>query len=220
MEFETVMRGRRSIRAYTAEPVARETIAAILDEGRWTPSWRNTEAWSVWVVTGEALQRFKERFRAAVENDEPPSPDFAVTTDWPAACSARTVTLMAARAASLEAAGEDSDPAAALRCAANLFGAPCLLVFGFEDCLAEGYAAFDTGSFVQSVCLAAYDRGLGTCIAATLARYPGILRELLPETEGKRFVVCVTRGHADHEAAANGFERTRVSLDELITWFE
>ncbi len=220
MEFETVLRGRRSIRAYTAEPVARELIEEILDEARWSPSWRNTQAWSIWVVTGEALKRFKERFKSAVDDGEPPSPDFVPTNDWPAACSARTTSMMQARAASLAAAGEATDPAAALARMANLFGAPCLLAFGIEDCLAPEYASFDTGSLVQSVCLAAYDRGLGTCIVATIVRYPELLRELLPGSDGKRFVVGVTLGHPDYEAAANRFERTRAGLDELVTWVQ
>jgi len=218
MEFETVLRGRRSVRAYTPEPVSDELIQAILDEAHWAPSWRNTQAWCVWVIAGAALERFKDRFKRAVAENEPPAPDFAATTDWPAACSARTASLMAARAASLVAAGEDSDPAAALQRTANLFGAPCLLVFGYEDCLAEGYAAFDTGMLVQSVCLAAYDRGLGTCIVATLARYADLLRELLPDTDGKRFVVCMTLGHSDPAAAANRFQRERAGLDELVNW--
>jgi nitroreductase len=220
MEFETVLRGRRSVRAYTAEPVARELVDEIIDEARWSPSWRNTQAWSIWVVTGEPLERFKERFKQVVDQGEPPSPDFVPTGEWPAACSARTTAMMQARSASLAAAGLATDPAAALARMADLFGAPCLLVFGIEDCLAPEYASFDTGSLVQSVCLAAYDKGLGTCILATLVRYPGLLRELLPGGEGKRFVVAVTLGYPDREAAANRFERTRAGLDELVTWAE
>jgi nitroreductase len=218
MDFETVLRGRRSIRAYTSEPVSDELIGAILDEARWAPSWRNTQAWSIWVVAGDALERFKQAFRQAVAADEPPQPDFMPTTDWPAACSTRTAELMKTRAASLAAAGEGSDPAAALARMADLFGAPCLLVFGIEDCLAEAYASFDTGSIVQSVCLAAHDKGLGTCIVATIVRYPGLLRELLPDGDGKRLVVGVALGHPDGDAASNRFERERADLDELVRW--
>jgi nitroreductase len=220
MEFENVLRGRRSIRAYTPEPLGDDVVAEILSAARWSPSWRNTQAWTIWVVTGAALERFKERFRAAVATDVPPAPDFAATAadDWPAACSLRTRQMMQARSATLAAAGEAADPAAAMARMAGLFGAPCLLVFGIEDCLSEAYAAFDTGSLVQSVCLAAYDRGLGTCIVATIVRYPGLLRELLPNGDGKRIVVGVTLGHPDQAHAANSFERSRAPLDELVTW--
>ena len=101
---------------------------------------------------------------------------------------------------------------------ADLFGAPCLLVFGFDECLAEAYASFDTGAFVQNVCLAAHDRGLGTCIVATVIRYPDLLRRLLPGAEGKRFVVSVTLGRPVSDSPANMFARSRADLDELVTW--
>ena len=42
------------------------------------------------------------------------------------------------------------------------------------------------------MCLAAYDRGLGTCVIATVIRFPDLLRRLLPGGEGKRFVIAVT----------------------------
>jgi nitroreductase len=218
MDFESVIRGRRSIRAYRPEPVPDDAIREILDEARWAPSWRNSQAWSVWVLTGDVLQRYKDEFRAAVERDDPAALDLPATAEWPQACSARITTTMKSRAQALQAAGEPSDPAAALERMANLFGAPCLLVFGFDDCLAEAYASFDTGVFVQNVCLAAFDKGLGTCIVATVIRYPQILRRLLPDADGKRFVVSVTLGHAQADDAANTFERSRADLDELVTW--
>ena len=218
MEFESVIRGRRSIRAYKPERVPEELVREILDAARWAPSWRNAQSWNVWVLTGDALQRYTDEFRAAVERDDPAALDLPATAEWPQACSARIAATMKSRAATLEAAGEPTDPAAALARMADLFGAPCLLVFGFEDCLAEAYASFDTGSFVQSVCLAAYDRGLGTCIAATVIRYPDLLRRLLPGAGGKRFVVSVTLGSPMADSPANTFERSRAGLDELVTW--
>jgi nitroreductase len=218
MEFDEAIRGRRSIRAYTTDPVPEEVVNEILDQARWAPSWRNTQAWNVWVLTGDSLERFKEAFRAATESGVAGAPDLPTTPDWPAACTLRTQELMATRAATLEAAGEPSDPAAALARMSNLFGAPCLLVFGFDECLAEAYASFDMGMFVQSVCLAAHDKGLGTCIVATMVRFPDVVRELLPGADGMRLVVAATLGHPDMTSAANTFARSRASLDEFVTW--
>lgn len=220
MESESVIRGRRSIRAYTSEPVPEGLVREILDQARWAPSSRNTQAWSVWVVTGDALERFKIAFKAALDREEADASDLAgtATGDWPQACSLRAVALMKTRAATLEAAGEASGPAVSLARMADCFGAPVLLVFGFEDCLAPAYASYDTASFVQNVCLAAYDKGLGTCQSTTLVRYPGLLRELLPGSGEQRMVVAVTLGYPDLEAPANTFERSRAPLDELVTW--
>ena len=220
MEFQNVIRERRSIRAYKADEVPPDVIHEILDDARWAPSWRNTQAWNVWVLTGAALERFKEGFKTATEAQAPAQPDLGITTEWPAACSMRTAALMKERAATLEAAGEASDPASSQARMADLFGAPCLLVFGFEECLAEAYASFDTGALVQNVCLAAQARGLGTCIVATVVRYPDLLRRTLPDAADKRFVVSVTLGYPDTEAAANTFERSRAPLEEIVSWVE
>ena len=220
MEFESVVRGRRSIRAYTTEPVPEELIREILDEARWAPSSRNTQAWSVWVVTGDALERFKTAFKAALAREEADASDLpgTATEEWPQACSSRAVELMKTRAATLEAAGEVSGPAASLARMADCFGAPVLLVFGFEACLAPAYATYDTASLVQNVCLAAHDKGLGTCQSTTLVRYPGLLRQVLSGADEQRMVVAVTLGWPDLEAPANTFERSRAPLDELVTW--
>jgi nitroreductase len=220
MEFDTVIRGRRSIRAYTAEPVPRALVREVLDAARWAPSSRNTQAWSVWVVSGEALERFKTAFKAALEREESDASDLAgtATEDWPLACSERAVQLMKARAATLEAAGEVSGPAASMARMADCFGAPVLLVFGFEACLASAYASYDTASLAQNVCLAAFDKGLATCQSTTLVRYPGLLRQLLPGSEEQRMVVAVTLGYPDLDAPANTFERSRADLDEIVTW--
>jgi len=132
--------------------------------------------------------------------------------------SARAVELMRTRATTMEAAGEASGPAASLARMADCFGAPVLLVFGFEDCLADAGASYDTASLVQNVCLAAHDKGLGTCQSTTLVRYAHLLRDALPGSAEKKMVVAVTLGWPDAEDPANTFARSRAPLDELVTW--
>ncbi len=220
MEPESVLYGRRSIRAYTAAPVPQDLIAEILDQARWAPSSQNTQPWNVWAVSGAALDHFKAAFKAAVAREEADAYDLPGTApeDWPAACAARTGENHATRARTLEAAGEDAGPDAALARMADCFGAPVLLVFGFERCLEPASASYDVGAFVQSVCLSAFDKGLGTCQSTTLVRYPGLLRDLLPGSAEMRLVVAVTMGWPDRDAPINSFTRARAPLEELVTW--
>ena len=219
MESEDVIRGRRSIRAYTTEPVADDLVRDILDQARWAPSSQNTQPWRVWVLTGDALERFKAAFKVAVAREEAETPDLAWSPpeDWPAAFPARVAENLERRVQALEASGEDPGPAASLARMADCFGAPVLLVVGFEGALAPA-AAYDVGSFVQTVCLAAHDRGLGTCQCATLTGYPGLLRDLLPGAHGARLVVAVTLGWPDREAPINIYRRPRAPLEELVVW--
>ena len=219
MDVEEAIRGRRSIRKFRPNPVPEELLREILDVARWSPSWRNTQAWTVWAVSGEALQRFKAEFAEKLLAAAPSKPDLDMPgREFPAACMDRTQRLMDERGACELAAGMDCSPEATSARIGDLFGAPCLLVFAVDDCLPPTYACFDSGVLVQTVCLEAHAKGLGTCIMATAVRYPEVLHALLPKAEGKHMVVCIALGYPDTAAAVNGFARERAELDELVTF--
>jgi nitroreductase len=99
----------------------------------------------------------------------------------------------------------------------DVYNAPCLLLFTIDARLAPAYGCFDSGMIVDDVCLAAADRGLGTCIMAMLVRWPDALREVVP-APGRLFVIGVALGTPDLEAPVNTGERKRVDLDEIVHW--
>jgi len=51
------IRTRRSVRAFTSEPVSEEDLKAILEAARWAPSWANTQCWEIIVVKDEAEKK-------------------------------------------------------------------------------------------------------------------------------------------------------------------
>ena len=55
MELIEAIRQRRSIRAFTPEPVPKDVIKEILSDACWAPSAMNTQPWEFVVVTGEKL---------------------------------------------------------------------------------------------------------------------------------------------------------------------
>ena len=50
MDVLEAIKGRRSIRKYTQEPVSEEQVMQILEAGRWAPSRGNSQAWKFIVV--------------------------------------------------------------------------------------------------------------------------------------------------------------------------
>jgi nitroreductase len=210
MEFEDVMRGRRSSRRFKPDAVPQELVREILDEARWSPSWANTQAWSIHVVSGETLKALRGAGTMPAGGENPAGPDFRMPREWPPHLAARTKQLFDLRSAFAPAPGA-SGPG-------KFFGAPCVLFFAVERGLASDYALFDSGLIVQSVCLAAHDKGLGSCIMAMAVRDPDTLRELLPQAADKQFVIGVALGYPDEEAPINRFQRQRVQLEEFVTW--
>jgi nitroreductase len=218
MDIERAIRGRRSIRRYLPDPVPEETVRAILDEARWAPSWTNTQCWDVYVVTGEPLERIKAANIAKFESGDASAPDIRMPgREWPERFAERTRRMMERRlpAAAAGEAGGKPDPAASMPA---LYGAPCFLVFAVDEALVTEYACFDTGLMVQNVCLAAHERGLGTCIMAMAIRFADVVRRELPGIVGRRLVIGVALGYPDAEAPINQFERERVDPSECVTW--
>ncbi len=93
-----------------------------------------------------------------------------------------------------------------------------MVLFTVDEHLHAEYACFDAGLLVQSFCLAAHARGLGTCIMAMAVAYADVLRELVPQARGQRFVVGVAVGVPDAQAPVNRFPRERAALDEIATF--
>ena len=210
MNFESAIRGRRSIRQFKPDAVRPEIIREILDEARWSPSWANTQAWNIYVVTSNTLERLKDAGTTPSEPGASAGPDFRMPGEWPPHLAARTKQLFELRAAFAPGPTGPSE----------FFGAPCLLLFAVERGLASDYTLFDSGLIMQSVCLAAHAKGLGSCIMAMAVRDPDRLREVLPQAADKKFVVGVALGYPDDEAPINRFERQRAQLEEFVTWIE
>ena len=75
MELEEAIRTRRTHKAYGSDPVDRETIAEILELGRWAPNHNLTNPWRFRVLGPEALSRLKEAAgpEAAAKLDRAPT---------------------------------------------------------------------------------------------------------------------------------------------------
>jgi nitroreductase len=215
MQVSHAIRERRSIRAFLPEPVPADTVRQILDLVKWAPSWANTQAWNVYVVTGAPLEQIRGALGVLSEEGAPGESDLRMPSrEWPDYLAAR----MNFRSAPSEALVGARGVRAAGPAIWNFYGAPCLVLFAIDAQLEPTYACFDTGLLVQTFCLAAEDRGFSTCIMAMSVRYADVLHEVIPQADGKRFVIGIALGQADHNAVVNRGERDRVPVDELVTF--
>jgi nitroreductase len=142
MDLFDAINGRRSIRKYTSDPVDDKKINAILEAGRWAPSWANSQC-SRFVVVRDA------KIRAALgdalakivlpDGKEMPQPSVAAIN---------TVPVVIVVCAQIGVSG--SKPGA---------GGGTNYVSDKGD-----WFMYDTGLATQNMVLAAYAQGLGTVI--------------------------------------------------------
>ncbi len=221
MELEAAVRGRRSIRKFTGEGVPEVIVEQILDAARWSPSWGNTQPWEFYVLTGRPLAEFKESSKQMLEEGLPSLPDVPMPEAWPAALKARYGELGKGMLDMLGIDRADKNARNQLYARmAELFGAPCLVVVCVpRESLVE-YAMLDVGLVVQTICLLAHGKGLGTCIMAAAVRYPDRLRKIASIPDDRRIVVAIALGHPDLDYPLNRFDRKRAELREFVHWVD
>jgi nitroreductase len=219
-DFSELVKERRACRLYKPEAVPEAVIREILAEARWAPSASNTQSTNVYVLQGATLDKFKAEIRAMAETEAEPNPDFP-NKPHPPFLAERQQTLFKARAEFVAAedaklgvdhATSSSNPMVA---GPAIFGAPAVLMLGFDKDMSMGYGLFDAGLFSMNVCLSAQARGLATCITGSNTRYPDVIRKLVPGTDNINYVVAIALGYPDWDAPINRFPRNRLAVDEF-----
>jgi len=219
MEIQEAIRNRRSIRQFLAKSVSEDIIRDLLSDTRWSPSWGNTQPWEVVVVTGPKLEEFKKKNQEALLAGKEAATDIPMPQVWSEAYLARYKALGKSVLGALSIARQDKE--ARLQHFVKMFrffDAPAIVLVAVDKELAIEYAMLDAGIFLQTFCLLAHDKGLGTCILAAMVSYPEIARELFSVPENKLFVMGAALGWPDPDAPVNCFERQRGSLDEFVRW--
>ena len=221
METVAAIKGRRSIRKFKAQDVPRSIITEILEEARWSPSWGNTQPWDLYVLTGKILAQFKEMNLRQTIAGAPTASDVPMLTSWPDAMKARygelgKVVLSVQGIKREDKEGRDKYYMNMV----SSFDAPCvILACIYRDNLVE-YQMLDIGLIAQTICLAAHDKGLGTCLLASAARYSADIRKIAAIPDDKKIIVGIALGYPDPSFPLNNFERSRVKLDEFVHWME
>jgi len=219
MELVAAIRGRRSIRKFKSQDVPKNILTEILEVARWSPSWGNTQPWDLYVLTGKTLAKFKEMNLQQTLAGTAIASDVPMLTNWPDAMKARYGQLGKVVLSAQDIKRDDKEARDKYyQDMVSVFDAPCLILACISrDNLVE-YQMLDIGLIAQTICLAAYDKGLGTCLLAAAARYSTEIRKIAAIPEDKKIVVGIALGYPDPSFPLNNFERDRAKLNEFVHW--
>lgn len=216
--FDRLMGARHSCRAFLAEPIPRETIAAILTTAQKTASWNNTQPWQVVIASGAAVERFRALMLSLASGGAEPSSDFPFPREY------RGALLERRRACGFQlydAVGvQRGDKAAYARQSLRnfaLFDAPHVAIITTDEALGA-YGALDCGAYVSNFMTAATARGVATIAQAALAVHAGAIRAHFGIPDDQRVVCGISFGRADTAAPVNGYRTVRAGLGEAVRW--
>lgn len=219
--LERLAAERHSCRAFEPTPLPRATIERILSIAQRAPSWCNTQPWQVSLVSGDALDRFREAYAARARAGlEGAAPDL----EFPLAYRGRYQERRRACGLALYASvgiGRDDRAAAAEQGLENFrfFGAPHLAVISTERDLGA-YGGVDCGGYLGLFLLAAQSLGVAAVPQAAIASDAAFVREVLALPEGRQVVAGVAFGWRQDAHPVNGFRTGRASLDDVVTWVD
>jgi nitroreductase len=189
MELFEAIKTRRSIRRYKSDPVDDKKIEAILEAGRWAPSWSNTQCWRFIVVrdpkikarVAETLLKFK------LPDKEIPNPAINIINTAPV-----LIVVCAEMGKSGGPPGRGG-------------GGGGAFITDKGD-----WFMFDSALAVQNMVLAAHALGLGTVILGTFDAAQ--VEKALGVPRGYRVVTMFPVGVPDHEGKAP----PRKELSEIV----
>jgi nitroreductase len=211
---------RRSVRAFTGEPVDPAVLEAVFAAAQRAPSGGNLQPWQATLVTGAAWQTVQDAVAARIamgregyqaEYDIYPK---GLTDPW----DSRRFGVGEALYAALGIPREDK-PARLGQFMENYrgFGAPVMLFLHCSRIMGPPQWS-DMGMWLQSVMLLLVEHGLASCPQECWAMYGATVRETLGLDDGQILFSGLAIGHADTGAAVNQWPVPRVGLDEVIDW--
>ena len=219
MTVTEALKRRISTREFRPDPLPESLVREILDVARWSPSGGNLQPWGVVAVAGAERHQVISLAHTALAAGVDESTERPVYPPnlWEPYRTRRFKI------------GEDmyallgiprTDRAARLaRFARNyqMFGAPVELFFVIDRRMGHGQWAH-LGMFMQSVALAALERGVASCMQESWANVRESLAKhfsLPPE----QMIYCgMALGYADQGAAVNTLRSERAAVEEFTSF--
>ena len=218
MNVSEAMRQRSSIRGYKPDPVPVEILKEILENAARSPSAMNTQPWEVTIVTGEVLDNVRRGNIEMLASGETPNLGI-LHKPYEGIYRQRQVDLAVQIFELMGIAREDKEKRTQWRERGyRFFDAPAAIILSMDNSLYETLALLDLGAFCQSICLAALEYGLGTCIEDQATAFPKVLRKFLGISESKRIVISIAIGYPDWDFPANKLQTKREPVENITTW--
>ena len=220
MNYDDVVKSRRSIRGYLDKPVPRAVIEEVLTLAMRSPTSMNTQPWHFHVITGEPLDRIRkgnvERNVAGV----PDSREFRMGPPYAGVHRDRQVEIAVQlfQAMGIERGDKEKRMDWVLR-GFRQFDAPVSIVITYDKALAGGdIPPFDCGGVVNCIVNTAWSRGLGCVINSQGIMQSPVVREEAGIPDDQVIQTCVAMGWPDETFPANAVVSTRKSVDEAATF--
>ena len=220
MQFDEVVRGRRSIRGFLKQPVPKALIVEVIALALRAPTSLNTQPWSFYVLTGAVLDRIRrgnvERNLAGV----PDSREFRMGPGYDGVHRERQIGIAKQLFAAMGIARDDKAARQdwVLR-GFRQFDAPVSIVVTYDRAIqGSDIAPFDCGGVVNCLVNAAWSRGLGCVINSQGIMQSPVVRAEAGIPDDQVIQTCVALGYPNFDFPANSVRSRRRPISEVASF--
>ena len=212
MKVSEAVLSRKSIRAFTPQPINNQVIKDLLALAARSPSGGNLQPWKIYVVNNQSMKKFIE-FQARW--DQPETPGYAI---YPSGLTEPYRTsryqLGEAMYELLGIPREDKD-ARLQQVMRNFefFGAPAAL-FCFVDKQMGSPQWSDLGMFLQTFMLLAQEAGIDTCAQEAWAMKNDSVSKFVGSDKNDILFCGLALGYKDEDAVINQLSSERRPIEQ------
>ncbi len=217
MELKQAILERRSIRGFKPDPVPKEILEEVLTMAARAVTAVNAQPWEAVVVTGDTLAKVRKANAEAFQTGKPADFEYK-TADGIYRSRRITIAKQLFAAAGISREDKESRRAWSER-GFRFFDAPVGILLMMDENIDEWTYRLDVGCFIQNLCLAAMEFGLGTCVEYQGVTYQKAEREILGIPDSKHLVCGIAIGYPDPDYAPNGVVSEREKLENFTTWY-
>jgi nitroreductase len=214
------LKRRISVREFRPQPLPRELVREILDIARWAPSGGNLQPWKVIAVAGAeraAVIELARRIHAAQGPDESTQRPVYPPNLWEPYRTRRFKVGEDMYALLGIPRADRSARLARFERNYQMFGAPVELFFVIDERLGHAQWAH-LGMFMQSIALAALERGVSSCMQEAWATLRHSLKTHFALDEHEMIYCGMALGYAEDAAAVNSLRSDRAPVEEFASF--
>lgn len=216
MNVDDALKTRISVRAFKPDPVPEALVRDILEVARFAPSGGNLQPWKVIAVAGAERDAVVALAKANLPGDEGEQLVYPHNL-WEPYRTRRY--KLGEDMYALLGIPRENKTGRLMHLAQNFefFGAPVALFFVIDKAMGHGQWAH-LGMFMQSVALAATERGVQSCMQEAWARMRTPLAAHFALADREMIYCGMALGYADTSKPVNTLRADRASVDEIATF--
>ena len=217
MDFDDVIKGRRSTRGFLSKPVSREVLEGVVELAIRSPSSMNTQPWHFHIITGEALDNIRKENTEKNIAGVPPSREIKSPNGYEGVHRERQIEVAIQLFKEMGIQRDDKELRNdwVLR-GFRQFDAPVAVIVTFDSILKDDdISKFDCGAVVNGLVNAGWSRGLGAVINSQGIMQSPVVRRYANIPDNEIIMICVAMGYPDESFPANKVVSNRRPVSEV-----